>query len=191
MYPFLIFMSDKITYSLKQRYLSVDDEKRINRRQFFTRIFIPWILFIPCAFFLGVFVMIPIGYMLVQYWITPIIVSVMMMPVYMLIYVCLFLIFLPKLIIKRSRDFWSSGTIESRLFLWLYLIFFTIAIILIGQILSLKDGPILGLEVLLMVREVVRYGIILLLLYLLFRPGNQWDNEYGQSPKNTKIGFLG
>lgn len=46
---------NQISYSFKEKYFSLDKEKRIRSRQFLTRIFVPGILMIIPIFILTVF----------------------------------------------------------------------------------------------------------------------------------------
>jgi uncharacterized membrane protein YhaH (DUF805 family) len=110
--------------------------------------------------------------------------------VYMVLYMGMFLFFLPKIIVKRAHDFGSNGKMEKNIFLGLYGVFFLIAILIVVQ-LFLMENEFIPLDFLLWGRKIVRYVIIFLGLYLLFRPWTKWKNEYWDDAANVKISFLG
>ena len=41
------------------------------------------------------------------------------------------------------------------------------------------------------ISSIVSIACLILILFLLFRPGNPGDNQYGVNPIGTKIGFFG
>jgi uncharacterized membrane protein YhaH (DUF805 family) len=46
-------------------------------------------------------------------------------------------------------------------------------------------------RILAIIIRIVDITSFILWLFLMFRPGNPWDNAYGKDPVNTKVGFLG
>ena len=176
----------KISYSLKDRYLNLDKEKRIGKRQFQTRVFVPWILMIiPLMVVSGI-----ITWILLSLKVNFLIAGLLMGLLPMILYYGISLFIFPTLIKKRAHDFWSSGIIETRLFIGGFIVFLVICALLLLQVFVLEN-EIFSIDILLQLRDYIRYAIIALWIYLMFRPGNKEVNEYGEPPTNVKIGFLG
>lgn len=185
----------KIKYSFKEKYFSLDTEKRIWRRQYFTRSIVPglliWLILIPIIWLILPLIMVWLAHTAISkgdamenLMIQWIIVS--MIPGF--IYYSLLLCFMPKQIQKRSHDFGSSWILESRLFIGGYILLIIFAIILLAEVFV---GEFIPFELLIRGRDIPRYLLIGLYLYLLFRPGDTGSNEYGESPSNVKLWFLG
>lgn len=162
--------------SLKEKYLSLDKEKRIRRMQFFYRNLIPGIL-------LWLFLMIPAMIIPVDfafYWTI----------IFNLIYIVLIFKYYPVIIKKRAHDFNKEWKIET-------------AIILYGSILwiliSTYTNYLFSSEwmwAIMKIMEITKYSsiisgiVFIVFLYVLFRPWTKWTNKYGEQ-KYYKIKFLG
>jgi uncharacterized membrane protein YhaH (DUF805 family) len=86
-------MSEKISYSFNDKFFSLESEKRIARRQFFSRLAVPgFILLIPN--------------MVLSFLLLPYIIYVQVF--FSLLYLLFIWIFLPKIVIKRCHDFNSE-----------------------------------------------------------------------------------
>ncbi len=187
-------MENKVSYSFKERYFDLEKEKRIGKRQFQTRVFVPGILaIIPIIVVNSVVMAIFLEALksksevavtiMISSW-----VIMWLLPMFLYYWASLF--FLPTLIKKRCHDFWSSWVTESRLFIGGFILFFSIALLLIWEFVWFIP-EIIPLDILILARDYIRYGIIALGLYLMFRPGTKWKNEYGDDTSNVKIWFLG
>lgn len=184
--------TDKISYSFKERYFNLEKEKRIWKRQFQTRVFVPGILlFLPIMILSGILggiVLAIVRFSLGE--INPFLSMFLAMIMSMFLYYGVSLFFLPTLIKKRCHDFWSSGIIETKLFVGGFILFLLVALLLIWELFWFIP-EIIPTDFLFWVRDYIRYGIIILGLYLMLRPGNKWSNSYWEDTTNVKIGFLG
>jgi len=162
--------------SLKEKYLSFDKEKRIRRMQFFERMLIPGVL---------LWIILWLPSMIAWFFINPkgtfyisLVISI--------IYIFIIFKYYPYIIQKRAHDFWKDWKIETYI-----LLYWTI----ISTIFWLYQQYLLSNMDFITVMQISKYGTIisgilmLLWLYLLFRPGNKWNNSYWEQ-KYFKLKFL-
>ena len=166
--------------SLKDKYLSMDKEKRIRRMQFFSRMLIPGILL---AFFLYIPTVIATFIFSAE--------SISQSSFYLniifnLIYLFVIFKYYPIIIQKRAHDFWKEWKIETYVllgsaiintFLWMYISYLTINMDLV-MIMSIAK-----------ITSIISLISLLVWLYLLFRPWTKWTNKYWEQ-KYYKLKFL-
>ncbi len=100
--------ADKVSYTFKERYFNLDKEKRIGKRQFQTRLFVPGILlYIPIMFLGAVLSGIILAIVRISLLgeINQLLTMLMGMIMSMFLYYGVSLLFLPTLIKKRCHDF--------------------------------------------------------------------------------------
>jgi uncharacterized membrane protein YhaH (DUF805 family) len=100
-------------------------------------------------------------------------------------------------ITKRCRDFGSDGQKAIMIFkaqiittlISVVLTIITIIVIILNpntldllQTINSKYGIVL---------QIINVLTFIMGIFLLFRPGNKWDNQFGKDPINTKVSFLG
>lgn len=176
--------TEKIIYSLRDKFLSLENEKRICSRQFSSRILTPWFL----LWLLSIFLIFPILWGIV--WAINISLLFYTPIVYMLMYYWVILFFAPKLITKRCHDFNNNWIITKNIFLGLFTIFMMtslwINLYLIID-LSFIDN---FLNIIMKLRTFSQIWFVIIGLYLLFRPWTKWKNDYWDDTTNVKIWLM-
>ncbi|EKD65835.1 MAG: hypothetical protein ACD_49C00082G0009 [uncultured bacterium (gcode 4)] len=180
---------EEINYSLNDKFLSMETEKRISRRQFFSRIFVPWILLwlisaviIPA---INAFIIPSITMFFTS--INSIVAMMVVSYIYIFIYYWVILFFVPKLIIKRCHDFNISWIIIKRLFVITLVIYIIMNILLL---LSMFIEELSFISNFIILMPISNYILIILVLYLSIRPWTKWANDFWDDTGNVKIGFL-
>jgi len=177
----MVAKAEKVIYSLKDKFLSLEKEKRIRGRQLFTRVFIPTILMFLCVLLIISPILdsvIGISYLLYLPIITILIDS------------CIKLCLVPKLIIKRCHDFNNDGIAIRNIFLGIFIIYFIIKLLLAWYMLidlSFLDSV---LNILFILNNILKIWLVILWLYLLFKSWNKWKNNYWDDTSNVKIGLM-
>lgn len=174
--------SEKIVYTLRDKFLSLENEKRITGGQLFSRTFTPWLLMV----LLSMFLIFPILWSIL--WMLE---FILYMPIIsMLMYYWIILWLVPRLIIKRCHDFNDNWIITKNIFLWFFctLIVANLSLVLfLITELSFLDN-IIGIAMIL--KLIWTLWIIILWLYLLFRPWTKWKNDYWDDTTNIQIWLI-
>jgi len=179
----MIEKTEKIVYSLKDKFLSLENEKRICSRQFSSRILTPWLL----LWLLSIFLIFPTLSSIA--WAMSISFIFYMPIVYMLIYYSIFLFFAPKLIIKRCHDFNNNWIMIKNIFLWLFITFIITSLLLIYLIVDLSFLYNFS-NIIIILSNLSKAWLVIIGLYLLFRPWTKWKNDYWDDTNNVKIGLM-
>ena len=173
-----------IVYSLKDKFLSIENEKRITGRQLFSRVFTPWFL----MWLLSIFLIFPILWGIV--WSISIEYILYMPIIYMLIYYWVILWLVPKLIIKRCHDFNNKWIITRNIFLWLFIAFIATSLTLASSFFVDLWFSISCFNLVIKLRTISQVWLLLIWLYLLFRRWTKWKNEYWDDTSNVKIWLM-
>ena len=166
--------------TLKDKYLSMEKEKRIRRMQFFERILIPSLLLALFLYFPSIFV---------AYIVSPD--SIIQTNFYFNIVfniIWLFVIFkyYPIIIQKRAHDFWKEWKIETYILLTMAVINTIIWIYISYLMLDMNIMKIMSIS---KISNIFALISLLVFLYLLFRPWTKWTNKYWEQ-KYYKLKFL-
>lgn len=172
--------TEKIVYSLRDKFLSLEKEKRISGRQLFTRTFASLLI----LWFLTMLIIFPILNSIL-WWFSISYVYTMQLS-YAIIYYAIVFWLVPKLIVKRCHDFNNDWVITRNVFLGIFVIYVLITLYLIAD-LSFIDS---FLNVIVILWGLSKIWLIVLWLYLIFRPWTKWKNDYWDDTTNVKLGFL-
>ncbi len=191
-YNFLVMETStvaQVTYSLKERFWKIDPEKRIRRWQYFARIFAPWftlvMLFVLMSLIMGM--LSPLLLLSKAYMLSAAIFGIGLT------------IFLYKigliLVTKRCHDFWNDGKIARFILHFNFVLSMVVSvtglIVLLGFSKIVDILPSIIYTILNSLSNIGGIASLIMVLILLFRPGNPGDNQYGVNPIGTKIGFFG
>jgi len=169
--------------SLKEKYTSFNKEKRIRRMQFFERMLIPalllWvILWIPAMIAWALFS--PENILKMTFYISLLIYS---------IYIFIIIKIFPVTIKKRAHDFWKEWKFET----YAYIIPLILSILYQLYVLYLTSNLdyqwLMNLSQYNQAMTWIQSIISLTWIWLLFRPGTKWKNEYWEQ-KYYKVKFL-
>ena len=176
LYFYYLLMTEKISYSFNDKFFSLENEKRIGRRQFLGRVFVPGIILsIPAIILTALFP---------SY-------SIYIQIVYSLYWLLCIWILLPKVIIKRCHDFNSEWIIEKNLLLWIYSIYTIIWIIIYLSIAHINTISPAWMWLLWQWYEYLGFASFLIIIYLCVKPWTKWKNNYWDDTSNVKLGLLG
>lgn len=160
---------------MKDKYLSMDKEKRIRRIQFFSRMIIPGILlslFLYIPTIIATFIFSNESIKQSSFYLNII---------FNLIYLFVIFKYYPIIIQKRAHDFWKEWKIETYILLgsavintifWIYI---SMNLTTVMSIIKISNS--------------VSLIALLIWLYLLFRPWTKWTNKYWEQ-KYYKLKFL-
>ena len=183
LYSLLLLMetiqeNQKITYTLKEKFLLVWPEQRINRSRFFTRSVILglWV------FLLWIIISFLIAFVLALWGMETAMITMIVTVVSVLLQSILGFHFFPILIVKRCYDFDNNGshyTVSYKL-----IVIASLVVTLASVFMTSSSIPFGDINTWLIVLS----GI--LQLYLLFKPWMKWDNQYWPDDSNVKTWFL-
>ena len=170
--------------SLKEKYLSLDKEKRIRRMQFFERMLIPGVLLALLFIFLPSLIL----------WASQDPSMIKIIPYLSIIFYVLYTLvaikYYPIVIKKRAHDFWKEWKIETYILLWTTIIINLYSIYATYLVSKMDLASIMWLMQYTSIINIIQWISALIWLYLLFRPWTKWTNEYGEQ-KYYKLKFLG
>lgn len=176
---FFIIMekNQKISYSLKEKFLLVWPEQRIRRMIFFTRSIVLniWMSILVFALWSAWFAF-------PELW-EP---NKFFLAFLLLMMNAVLFYFQSTLITKRLHDFNNSW--KKYVTWYKILLIFSIVIWLIGifWMPAISENPLLNY-----IDNNIDFILYAMYLYPLFRPWTKWDNQYGPDDSNVKTWFLG